>query len=33
LRILEPIRIGKLRLKNRIEVAPAAPFIPGRGGT
>ncbi len=31
MRILEPIRIGKLILKNRIEAAPAAPFIPWRG--
>ncbi|NMA38395.1 MAG: FAD-dependent oxidoreductase [Papillibacter sp.] len=28
--ILKPVKIGRLSLKNRIEVSPAAPFIPWR---
>ena len=27
--IFEPIKIGPVTLKNRIEVAPAAPFLAG----
>ncbi len=30
MQILEPIKVGGLVLKNRIEVSPAAPFIPWR---
>ena len=30
--IFQPIRLGNVEIKNRIEVAPAAPFLTGHGG-
>ena len=31
--IFQPIKLGNVEVKNRIEVAPAAPFLTGHGGS
>ena len=31
--IFQPLKVGSLTLKNRIEVAPAAPFLAGYDGS